>query len=387
MANTLLGAHRPHLLKRVASSEAANAASRRQHFQKTPSYRGRHVSHRRLLCRAGDAGGDAEELIRRVLKDDADDKNQLAFSELSFGYCNSVYLVHRSSLEPVVVKLYSDLSVLRTEPEQRGSIDKLAENAGLGPRVLSNSDVGIAHAYLKGRVLQEVDMHTRADVGVAAANLVSSFHSLPVPSSFDVDTPLLWKWLERMLDEIGASGHVDTLPDSVNFQILRKEVDRMATAVKGGHTAGGGIVELGVVLAHGDLKPTNIMLVNENPVEVLLIDLELSGPNYRGFDLMKLFRTNPETYSDYCFVAFLKEYCRAACLPDTTVRGLEAETKLFEPLTWLEAAIFFALLIVKGNDTPENVKLLTNRWERYQATKWMVDHYLIELRYLRETSS
>ena len=51
-----------------------------------------------------------------------------------------------------------------------------------------------------------------------------------------------------------------------------------------------------------------------------LIDLELSGPNYRGYDLMKLFRTNNETYSEERFAAFLAEYCAAGGLLRTTSR-------------------------------------------------------------------
>lgn len=336
---------------------------------------------------AGDdvASVDTEGLIRRVLE--IDDEKELTYSSLSFGFCNSVHLVRKPNEEPVVVKLYSDLSLLRTEPNQRGVLDKSADDAGMGPSVLSSTEEGIAHSFFQGRVLEEIDMHTRLDVGAAAAKLVAGFHSLPVPSAFDATTPLIWNWLDRMLDEIGASENVDALPDSVNLQVLRGEVEKMAEAVKGQAQLASedSLTGLSMVLAHGDLKPTNIMLVSEDPVvEVKLIDLELAGPNYRGFDLMKLFRTNPETYSDVHFVAFLREYCRAAHLEqDTAVREIEAETKLFEPLTWLEAVVFFAVMVVKANDTETNVELLMNRWERYQAKRWMVEHQIIALSRLK----
>jgi thiamine kinase-like enzyme len=39
-----------------------------------------------------------------------------------------------------------------------------------------------------------------------------------------------------------------------------------------------------------------------------LIDLELAGPNYRAFDLMKLFRTSGEQFSDDAFMSFLTTY-------------------------------------------------------------------------------
>ena len=344
-----------------------------------------HRSLRRVRCQADDvASVDEERRIRRVLK--VDDETVLSYSSLSFGYCNSVKLVKMPALkEPVVVKLYSDLSLTRTEPGQRGLIDEITDNAGLGPHVFSSTEEGIAHSFFEGRVLEERDMHTRADVGAPVAQLVANFHSLPIPPAFDTSTPLLWKQLDRMLDEISASENLDALPDSVNLQALHGEVEKMVEAVRGREISSQS--GLKVVLGHGDLKPSNIMLVSQDPeVEVKLIDLELAGPNYRGFDLMKLFRTKPEMYSDIRFTDFLKEYCRALQLEDdeTAVRELEAETKLFEPLTWLEAAIFFALMVVKENDTAQNVELLIDRWERYRSKRWMVQFHKTALGRLRE---
>ena len=127
-------------------------------------------------------------------------------------------------------------------------------------------------------------------------------------------------------------------------------------------------------------------------MEVKLIDLELAGPNYRGFDLMKLFRTNPQTFSDERFTAFLSEYCRATTgliCSEAAVSEIKAETKLFEPLTWLEAAVFFALVVSLGGgpgasgDNSRWVELLEDRWEKYLAQRWMVEHHLGDLRQLR----
>mmetsp|Transcript_4150 Transcript_4150/g.10060 ORF Transcript_4150/g.10060 Transcript_4150/m.10060 type:complete len:423 (-) Transcript_4150:202-1470(-) len=340
---------------------------------------------------AGVASGADEALVRLVLGDET----ELTMQELSRGFCNSVHLVTRPpGDEAIVVKLYSDLSLLRTEPNQRGVIDRSASEAGLGPLVLASVDEGIAHSFFQGRVLEEDDLHTRADVGEAVARLVADFHSLQVPPEFDANKPLLWKWLERMLDAISASNNVDALPDSVSLQALRREVDRMAAAVRSAEELG----LLQTVLGHGDLKPTNIMLVSgeSNPtVEVKLIDLELAGPNYRGFDLMKLFRTNSQTFSDERFTAFLSEYCKATTgliCSESMVSEIKAETQLFEPLTWLEAAVFFALVVSLGPNSggpgasggsSRWVELLEDRWEKYLAQRWMVEHHLGDLRRLR----
>merc|ERR1711865_747804 len=66
-----------------------------------------------------------------------------------------------------------------------------------------------------------------------------------------------------------------------------------------------------VVLGHGDCKPSNVMVSWENEKVVKLIDFELGGPNYRGFDLMKIFRTASGP-SEPCMRHFLHEYSVAA---------------------------------------------------------------------------
>jgi thiamine kinase-like enzyme len=116
-----------------------------------------------------------------------------------------------------------------------------------------------------------------------------------------------------------------------------------------------------------------------------LIDLELAGPNYRGFDLMKLFRAKPELFSEESFKYFMS--CYAENEPRTTVDELILECKTCEALTWLEAAIFFALMlsaqigkpisstfqskstVSTSGDYAHNAELLENRWSLYLSAK------------------
>ena len=302
---------------------------------------------------------DVERRIRRIIDVKAEVK--LSIVELSSGFCNSVYLVETDAGDKLVVKVYSDLSLLRTEKHQRGVIDVMVSESGLGPAVRRNTDEGIAHNFVPGRILEEQDMHTRRDVGKACAKLVAKLHSLETPPEFDGDGPLLWKWLERMLNEIESSETKDVLP--VDVSELRAEVKRVSTIIREEENAC-------VVLAHGDLKPSNVIFTQSDASEVKLIDLELSGPNYRGFDLMKLFRTSPQQYSEEHFRHFLKVYCDEMGKVD--VASVEAETKLFLPVSWLEATIFFALVLVlepQGSDDHASWEaLFLDRWRQYQES-------------------
>ena len=209
---------------------------------------------------------DVERRIRRIIDVKAEVK--LSIVELSSGFCNSVYLVETDAGDKLVVKVYSDLSLLRTEKHQRGVIDVMVSESGLGPAVRRNTDEGIAHNFVPGRILEEQDMHTRRDVGKACAKLVAKLHSLETPPEFDGDGPLLWKWLERMLNEIDSSETKDVLP--VDVSELRAEVKRVSTIIREEENAC-------VVLAHGDLKPSNVIFTQSDASEVKLIDLELSA--------------------------------------------------------------------------------------------------------------
>merc|ERR1712066_1161196 len=71
-----------------------------------------------------------------------------------------------------------------------------------------------------------------------------------------------------------------------------------------------------LVLGHGDCKPSNIIVSGENAETVTLIDFELSGPNYRGFDLMKVFRTAAGP-NERCMKCFMRAYAKATGLVDS----------------------------------------------------------------------
>merc|ERR1740120_260526 len=63
-----------------------------------------------------------------------------------------------------------------------------------------------------------------------------------------------------------------------------------------------------VVFSHGSMNPHNVMMNSDGSVK--FIDFELGGPNYRGFDLMKLFRTT-EAFSEKSMEYFLRVYSAA----------------------------------------------------------------------------
>merc|ERR1719210_1010819 len=119
-------------------------------------------------------------------------------------------------------------------------------------------------------------------------------------------------------------------------------------------------------------KPSNVIVDGEHFGNVTLVDFELGGPNYRGFDLMKILRTD-EKPSDNCIRHFLRAYAEAYgnVIGEATVSNLVTEVFMFEPLTWLEASIFFIVLPMfdRGLDTDQWKVLALDRWNKYTETK------------------
>ena len=134
--------------------------------------------------------------------------------------------------------------------------------------------------------------------------------------------------------------------------------------------------------------------------EVCFIDFELAGEHYRSYDLFKLFRTKRVAVCRDNLRAFLAEYlscqrqgeaheARAeravqrqggaaahGSVDDLELEldELEAETRVAEPLTWLEAAVFFLFAIAEYPAEASTWEpLARQRWESYLESAHILD--------------
>jgi thiamine kinase-like enzyme len=273
---------------------------------------------------------------------------------LSDGFCNDVFRV-RTTKGFQVVKFYSLVSKLRTKSELRGFADVLCAQLQLSPSVTACTPSGIAHEFILGRVLSEKDMHKNSnDFGLSIASRVSTLHNSSIPREYG-SQPLIWSWLSSMLEYIKFEKKY--LPGGVTVYEIEEKVASLKRRLEDAH--------LPVVFCHGDLKPSNLLL-EESTRHIWMIDLELAGPNYRGFDLMKLFRTNPQVFSHAKFERFLSCYVRQLESPQLTVHELKRECQICESLAWLEAAVFFAAMVtVPGSDVERNAALFESRWQLF----------------------
>eukprot|EP00308_Calcidiscus_leptoporus_P004250 CAMPEP_0119361996 /NCGR_PEP_ID=MMETSP1334-20130426/9186_1 /TAXON_ID=127549 /ORGANISM="Calcidiscus leptoporus, Strain RCC1130" /LENGTH=511 /DNA_ID=CAMNT_0007377147 /DNA_START=84 /DNA_END=1619 /DNA_ORIENTATION=- len=298
------------------------------------------------------------------------------------------------TVRTVVAKLFSPLAKLRLTPAMRGAADASASDHGLGPRVLFSSSDGLITDFVRGRTLTESDIHApRASRGVlrALAPRLAALHSVSLPANPPV---VLWHFMAQMLQQIRQSGAA--LPQGISVEQVEGEVLRMRSRFEE--------LQVLVVNGHGDLKPSNVMqqlpAVPEAEAEVdpsalstdvTFIDFELAGAHYRGYDLFKLFRTSGQR-SRKNMRAFLSEYLRCIkehkaperrspfsrrfrrALAVDELDELQAETLAFEPLTWLEAAVFFFFAMATyPSKAHEWRPLAIDRWKCYLASAHLVD--------------
>ena len=295
---------------------------------------------------------------------------------LGRGFCNFVYKVDAvdtaadkssphlsSSQSSFVVKIFSDLAKVRVEESMLGSIDVVASDNGVGPRVLHRGPSGIVMQHVEGHVLTEEDVHGTGAAAATATNTnaaaafgdgkelcqaiakqLARLHSTKLPPTLKASHTdnMLWHTLNAMLEYVGSN---DPIPSSVldcgwTYNRLVEEVRAVKGALQPLH--------LPKVLCHGDFKPSNIIVPvpqprSSNSIDgIVLIDYELSGPGYRGYDFYKLFRTaNKSGQNHNNMVAFVEAYLREAIGSGSTgsimspelVDAVLAEMKLFEPLT------------------------------------------------------
>ena len=332
----------------------------------------------------------------------------VATEEMSAGFCNWVYRVDVPGSGPVVVKLFSPLAQMRLAPEERGAGDEEAGAEGLGPRMLYRCPDGLICDFIEGDTLTESDMHLgTADLANLIAPRLAALHGAPLADSSSSSSggggaageggcaPVLWQFLHAMIAQIAKAPHA--LPPGFTLESITAEVERMRTRCDA--------LELPIVRGHGDLKPSNVMrkvMPEGVDDEISFIDFELAGRHYRGYDLFKLFRTSgPRSTAN--MRSFLTTYLRsrrdAESDAETPAGGegaggaaptgsassstelaslaldeLIAEAKAAEPMTWLEAAVFFLFAIcVYPAQSHEWLPLAVSRWEGYLQSAATID--------------
>ena len=226
----------------------------------------------------------------------------------------------------LVAKLLSNLAKRRIHPSSIYRVDRLVGSNRLGPTVHATSKDGVLMDWLPGNVLNETILHQsfrhdddeRFSGGsdafvVQVARKVRALHrelEYPPPPP-----NILWHSLGVMLSMIdegvrnGDTSSDDAMATTASMAVhLREQCSLHKNLLES--------LDLPIVLGHGDMKPSNLMMmmspetnarkkrpdqksdgVGTDVPEIMFIDFETSGMHYRGFDIAKIFRTRQPTPS------------------------------------------------------------------------------------------
>ncbi|KAJ1462013.1 hypothetical protein M885DRAFT_506065 [Pelagophyceae sp. CCMP2097] len=182
-----------------------------------------------------------------------------------------------------------------------------------------------------------------------------------------------------MLDRIARNPGAPS-PHAPSLVHLRTEATRLFAKLDDSCLGGD------YVMGHGDLKPSNVMLQAEGEGP-LFIDFELAGPNFRGYDVFKLFRAR-DRVPDESLKYFAEAYLGPGRAKSGSVDAVVAESLLFEPCTWLEAVIFFKFAAVElPGQTDKWDALAASRWDGYVRSVADFDRNLATLERMRRSAA
>ena len=207
------------------------------------------------------------------------------YHELDSGFCNSVYRVDTNK-KPVVVKIYSAMAKARCAPACRGVVDEAVGAAGLGPQIHVRTDDALVAEFVDGETLTERDLKDE-ETALAIAPKLAQLHAAR---------------FRRRCRRSRRSGSAST-------RCSLAKATRSTRARCGEKPRGCGDVRPGThadVLGHGDPKLSNVLMIERGGIT--FIDFELAGPNYRGYDIFKLFRTSKRRRRPTLLLSFVEAY-------------------------------------------------------------------------------
>jgi thiamine kinase-like enzyme len=256
-------------------------------------------------------------------------------------FCNTVYRLttscENSDTTITIAKIFSPLALERMT-HSVGAMDSYVAAQGLAPRILATSNDGLlmefCESYSTDRSSRCMDERNDTLCAIALAKL----HSLPplVPVNSQIDENMLWRSCRILMMHVNESWLCRTSARSDGWTkemlVTEMRLQQFLLSRKA-------LVE--VPIAHGDCKPSNLICQQER---AFFIDLELCGRNYRSYDLAKLLRNDGDPTlmnSSSRRIRFLSAYAEQI---DTDIDQLQFELNEILPLTWLEAAIFFAAM-------------------------------------------
>lgn len=232
----------------------------------------------------------------------------LALRRISGGITNALMRAERPGAAAVLVRVFGSGSDLLIDRAADGARSAWLGRVGAGPAVLATFRNGRVEAWIdRARPLEPQEMGARApfDAPTLIAREVARFHALVEPAATATATagPVLWEklgaWARLAFagDAAGAAaweGELAALAERLPSHRNGNGAALLRALAEGGGEAPplrraraeGAALAFRVAFCHNDLLAGNVLLLAEEaPPRVALIDFEYGAPNFAGFDV------------------------------------------------------------------------------------------------------
>ncbi|XP_065184916.1 probable ethanolamine kinase [Sycon ciliatum] len=227
---------------------------------------------------------DLIRLVRPEWKSD----DSLAIRVFQGGVANRLYGVladGNSVARTLLVKVFGEGSDLLIDRRKEREHIELLWRHGHAEPLCATFDNGFVYGYIVGRPLT-VTSARLPHVFPKIARQLARVHSVPKPDGLLNPEPAILRNLVHWLDlvpETFSKADVHQRVDAIlqSRSVLKAEVKALVDRLQSLNSP--------VVFGHNDVRPENILELDDNPDQVAFIDHEYAGWNYRCFDLGNLF--------------------------------------------------------------------------------------------------
>eukprot|EP00928_Gymnodinium_smaydae_P021434 TRINITY_DN1835_c1_g3_i1.p1 TRINITY_DN1835_c1_g3~~TRINITY_DN1835_c1_g3_i1.p1 ORF type:complete len:351 (+),score=26.20 TRINITY_DN1835_c1_g3_i1:31-1083(+) len=313
--------------------------------------------------------------LEAVLKDAGFVIGRWNVTPLSGGTSNELFKLERSDgsnseVTAVVIKLFGAWTKIRSDPLVGASVNRVASTLGIAPRVYSAGSDGICQESLQGVVLEKSDFsRPTAQLLHSITSILATLHRAQIPIELrhvERKDAVLLSQFRNMLRYM-KSMPSKPLPNGVVASEIEDAYLHLEDTLLS--------LDLPLELCHADMKPANIISLacageQDGTTRLSLVDFDLSGPSFRGYDLYKPFSCLEDAVARQEFLS-LYVHARDSC---ESLEALQHEVLLFEPVALLERTIVHCINHMVEPSPGMESKAQTD-WRNFRAERHKLNEH------------
>ncbi|CAG8487598.1 8420_t:CDS:2 [Paraglomus occultum] len=231
---------------------------------------------------------DILSFLRNVLPGWSDVKTA-EIKRVSGALTNSVFFVTaltetpKASPRKILLRVYGTGADQVIDRERELKFLEMLGSLNIGPSILALFQNGRVEQFLPSRTLTNQDIRNQ-ETSRQIARLIARLHSnVPGPSTKDV-VPEVWANINKWYDiavKLTTTEMREASIEILNLDALRDEINELRHYVD--------MLDSPIVFSHNDAQCGNFLRLTDGTNELVIVDFEYSGYNYRGFDLANHF--------------------------------------------------------------------------------------------------